>query len=190
MLDRMSVRVTGEDDIAWAKFSELYMPVMRAYFLSENGVTPVEADDLVQDLFLRLVNVVRTGGYDPKKGRFRTFLTAMMRHILIDRHRRRAADRADLKCPLEGCRSISPEPDAATLVDVRWRMSLRSAIIDHVFTRTAVSPLHRDIYRAYVLEGAKARDVAKRFGVTEMTVRQVKSRIGRMIAALERAYAD
>ena len=85
---------------------------------------------------------------------------------------------------------VDPQPDAAALVDIRWRMSVRSAVIDHVFTRTAVSPQHRDIYRTYVLEGVSVKETAARFGVTEAFVRQVKTRIGRMIAALEREYVD
>ena len=191
LLARMAARgATCEDDVAWAKFAELYQPVMRAYFLSESGVSPVEADDLVQDLFVRLVNVIRTGGYDSTKSRFRTFLVSLMRHILIDRHRRRTADRADRRAELEDDEKADPAPDAAALVDIRWRMSVRSAVIDHVFTRTAIAPLHRDIYRAYALEGETAKATAARFGVTEVLVRQVKARIGRMVAALERKYAD
>ena len=191
LLAKMAARgATCEDDVAWAKFAELYAPVMRAYFLSESGVTPTEADDLVQDLFVRLVNVIRTGGYDSAKSRFRTFLVSVMRHILIDRHRRRMADRADRRDQLEDDVKVDPQPDAAALVDIRWRMSVRSAVIDHVFTRTAISPQHRDIYRTYVLEGVSAKETAARFGVTEAFVRQVKTRIGRMIAALEREYVD
>ena len=192
LLEKMAARggATCEDDVAWAKFAELYTPVMRAYFLSENGVSPVEADDLVQDLFVRLVNVIRTGGYDPAKSRFRTFLVSLIRHILIDRHRRRQADRADLQDELSDDVKADPQPDAAAMVDIRWRMSVRSAVIEHVFTRTAISVLHRNIYREYVLEGVSAKDVAARYGVTEALVRQVKVRIGRMISALEREYTD
>ena len=52
--------------------------------------------------------------------------------------------------------------------------------------RTALSDQSRAICRAYVLENGDARDVARRFGVTPEVVRQVKSRVNRMIAALAR----
>jgi len=52
-------------------------------------------------------------------------------------------------------------------------------------TKTALSKQTKDIYRAYVIEELPIKEVTKRFGVSENVVSQAKTRVGKMIAALE-----
>ena len=175
---------TGEVDADWSRFTEVYAPVIRAY-VSMEGVSPGDVDDVVQDVFVRLVEVFRRDAYDRGRGRFRTYLVTIMRRLLIDRLRRRAAAHADDQVPLEEADLVSERPDAATAYDIKWRAARHAAALEHVFTHTALSPQSREIYRAYAQEGEKAESVAKRFGVTAETVRGVKLRVNRMVAALE-----
>ena len=72
---------------------------------------------------------------------------------------------------------------------VKLRQAEFRALLNHVFTQTALSDQSRAIYRAYALEEGDAQEVARRFGVTPEVVRQVKSRVNRMIAALARRLA-
>ena len=46
------------------------------------------------------------------------------------------------------------------------------------------------VYREYVLEEQPVADVAARYGLTPNALRQIKFRIGRMIAAVEAAYGE
>ena len=191
--------VSEEDESAWEKFVELYEPVLRAYAAAEE-VPPDDIDDVVQDIFVRLVRVMRRDGYDRKQGRFRTYLRTIVRRVLIDRFRRQAADRAQLHEPLNedetqvadtptqmGAASL---PDAVEAFEGKWRQAQFKALLDHVFNRTALSDQSRAIYRAYALEDGDVHEVARRFGVTPEVVRQVKSRVNRMIAALARRLED
>ena len=149
---------------------------------------------------MRLVRVMRRDGYDRKQGRFRTYLRTIMRRVLIDRFRRQTADRTQLHEPLNedetqvadtpthaGAASL---PDAVEAFEEKWRQAQFKALLDHVFNRTALSDQSRAIYRAYALEGGDVHEVAGRFGVTPEVVRQVKSRVNRMIAALARRLED
>lgn len=45
-------------------------------------------------------------------------------------------------------------------------------------------------YCAYALEGEPAVEVAARLGITVNALRQVKFRVGRMIAAVEALYGE
>ena len=187
--------VTAEDESAWAQFVELYEPVIRI-FASEEAVPPPDVDDVVQDVFLRLVRTLRRDGYDRSRGRFRSYLRTIMRRVLIDRFRRTQAARLDVHTPIDEdefhASDILPGanapqlPDAAEMFDERWQKACLNAALEHVFTRSALSDQNREIYKAYVLEGEDAAAVARRFGVTPEVVRQVKSRVNRMIAALVR----
>ena len=187
--------VTDEENDAWAEFVELYEPVIRAYIAVE-GVASSDADDAVQNVFMRLVGILRRGGYDRSKGRFRAYLKVVMRRVIIDLFRRQTAARMDVQVPFEEEESdggpnlpeamTSLSPDAATAFEAKWQKARLSAALNHVFTQTAISDQSREIYRAHALNGEDAREVARRFGVTPEVVRQVKSRISRMVAALVR----
>lgn len=184
LLRLMADPVTGAVDANWSRFTEVYAPVIRAYVLME-GVPAADAEDVVQDVFVRLVDVFRRDAYDREKGRFRTYLVTIMRRLLIDRLRRRCAARVDVQVPLEEVELVSEQPDAAVACDIKWRAARHAAALEHVFTRTALSPQSREIYRAYAEEGEKAESVAKRFGLTAEAVRGIKLRVNRMVAALE-----
>ena len=189
--------VTEEENEAWAEFVELYEPVIRAYIAVE-GVASSDADDAVQNVFMRLVGILRRGGYDRSKGRFRAYLKVVMHRVIIDLFRRQTAARMDVQVPFEEEESdggpnlpeamTSLSPDAATAFEAKWQKARLSAALNHVFTQTAISDQSREIYRAHALNGEDAREVARRFGVTPEVVRQVKSRINRMVAALMKRF--
>ena len=189
--------ITDEENDAWAEFVELYEPVIRAYIAVE-GVACQDMDDAVQNVFLRLVGILRRGGYDRSKGRFRAYLKVVMRRVIIDLFRRQTAARMDVQVPFEeeetDGRPSLPEamaslsPDAAAEFEAKWQKARLAAALNHVFTQTAISEQSREIYRAHALNGDDAREVARRFGVTPEVVRQVKSRINRMVAALMKRF--
>ena len=83
--------VLEDDESNWGQFVEMYEPVIRA-FLSVEGTNENDLDDAVQDVFMRLVRIMRREGYDPSRGRFRSYLRTVMRRVLIDRFRRQEAD--------------------------------------------------------------------------------------------------
>ena len=56
---------------------------------------------------------------------------------------------------------------------------------EHVLTKTRVSDLNKRLYRSYVIEERPIDEVAREFGVTRNQVSQTKTRIGRMVAAIE-----
>ena len=187
--------VTDEENAAWTEFVELYEPVIRAY-VTVGGVAPPDMDDTVQNVFVRLVGILRRGGYDRSKGRFRAYLKVVMRRVIIDLFRRQTAARMDVQVPFEeeetdGLSNLpeamaSLSPDAAAEFEAKWQKARLAAALNHIFTQTAISEQSREIYRAHALNGEDAREVARRFGVTPEVVRQVKSRINRMVAALVR----
>ena len=187
--------VTDEEESAWKRFVELYEPVIRAYAAVE-GVPPGDVDDVAQDVFVRLVGIMRRDGYDRSRGRFRTYLRTVMRRVLIDRFRRQTAARVQQHEPLDEDEAqasdalmqacAASQPDAAAVFEEKWNRAQFKALLDHVFTQTALSDQSRAIYRAYALEGGDTGEVARRFGVKPEVVRQVKSRVNRMIAALAR----
>ena len=85
LLRKIAEYANGDDSAEWARFVELYTPVIRTFICAREDLGEADADDVVQEIFVRLVNVLRAGIYRPEKGRFRAYLGTMVRRLLIDR---------------------------------------------------------------------------------------------------------
>jgi len=202
LLRKIAELAAGDDAAEWAAFVELYTPPLKSFIRTINAnLSPEAVEDAVQDVFIRLVDVLREGKIDRAKGRFRAYLASMTRRLLIDRYREALVRPGVVPSP-----SPSPSPmdlsslpasdalssvDPGMLFDMRWRLAVRVAAIDHVLTKTAVSEQSKAIYRALQglssgFEGLSPHEIAIRFGVTYDVVKQVKSRLDRAVAAIER----
>ena len=144
---------------------------------------------MVQDIFLKLVNVVQSGGYDASKGSFRAFLSTMIRRHLVSLYRKDQARGAGLHVDIEDVEPTVPA-DVAEQIDVKWRMARHQSAIEHVLTKTAISAQSRAVYRAYVEDEMPLDDVAAKFGVTKAAVYKIKSRVEQMAAIIEEEFAD
>jgi len=174
----------------WVKFFELYQPVIRNF--AEYAGAKSDIDDVVQDVLVKLVDVFRSGTYRPDKGRFRAFLATITRREVINRWQKaqvRAADR-HVSLNRTTAQEIAVQPEAAELLDAKWRLAQHAAAVEHVLTRTALAQKSKDIYRAYVLEERPIGEVAKAFGVSRNVVSQVKTRVDAMIADFEAMLRD
>ena len=190
LLRKIAEYANGDDAAEWARFVELYTPVIRAFIGARGDEAPSDVDDVVQEIFVRLVNVLRAGTYRPEKGRFRAYLGTMVRRLLIDRHRRSLARGAGETVSAEEVEILDETPDAAAYVDMHLMEARHAAAVEHVLSRTMLDPRTVAAYRAYALNGEPAADVATRLGITHNALRQIKYRIDHMIAAVEAAYGE
>src|SRR5579871_6328073 len=83
------------DAAAWAEFVGLYQPLVTAY-LRKRGVPEHEVDDIVQEVFTRLVPAMARFELVPERGRFRTWLWQVTHSALMDHvHRRSVRQRSE-----------------------------------------------------------------------------------------------
>lgn len=181
------------DEAAWTRLFELYAPAIRAFAEEHGGAG--EEEDVVQEIFLRLVGILRDGkvkvGGDA--GKFRRYLTTLIRNELVSRWRRRQARGGDqvvsLDDPAAGM-ELGVGPETAALIDAKWRVARRKAAVGWALTKTALSAQSKMVYRAYVIEGRPIGEVASTFGISRNSVSQIKTRVERMVAAIEAEFAD
>lgn len=190
LLRKIAEFANGDDSAEWTRFVEMYEPVIRHYIAAHGGVPDSDVDDVVQEIFIRLVDVLRTGAYKPGKGRFRNYLGAMVRRLLVDRHRRAVARGEGRIVPIDEAVAENDAMDAATIVDVRLRAAYHAAVVEHVLSRTMLDPRTVSAYRAHVLEERPAAEVAAAHGMKINALRQIKHRINSMIAAVEATYGE
>ena len=192
LLVRLASDRTGiRDEAGWTRLFELYAPAIRA-FAEERG-SEDESEDVVQEIFMRLVEVLRDGrvkvGGDA--GKFRRYLATLVRNELVSRWRKRQSRgegaSVSLDDPGSGVEAFV-DSDAAAIVDVKWRLARHKAAVDWTLSKTALSPQSKAVYRAYVIEGRPIGEVAAEFGISRNSVSQVKTRVERMIAAVEAEF--
>ena len=226
LIKRIAELRDSNDAVEWEKFVELYTPPLQHFVrlvgrgqAPSGGLSPSEIDDVVQEIFVKLVEVLRTERIDRTKGRFRDYLAAMTRRLLIDRYRAALVRPQSGTVPIDSGsvpgdsspfgnrqvdksanRQISPwgqtppspgtvpiegmDPGAA--LDIKWRLAVHNAAVEHVLTKTAISKQSADVYRALTGRGQTPKEVARQFGLSYDAVKQIKSRIDRAIAAVEK----
>ena len=187
LIARMAAQITGEDEAVWVKFFDLYQPVIRHF--AEYAGAKSDTDDVVQDVLVKLVDVFRSGAYRPERGHFRSFLATITRREVINRWQKAQARAAGIHVPIDDVELAVP-PEAAAMLDAKWRLAQCAAAIEHVLTRTALAQKSKAVYRAYVLEERPIGEVAKAFGVSRNVVSQVKTRVDAMIADFESMLRD
>ena len=186
LLARMAAEHTGASETSWTRFFELYQPVI-VKFAAFSGAGR-EAEDVAQDVFVKLVEVFRRSAYDPAHGTFRAYLATMIRNEVVNRWHKAAVRAADRHVSIDNDAhpvEIAAPSETAAILDARWRLARRQTAVEHVLTKTALSEKSKAIYRAYVLEERPIEEVAAAFGVPNNTVSQTKTRVARMIAAHE-----
>ena len=180
---------SGVDDVAWARFVDMYGPVVHhLVHLLSPGISDADTDDAVQDVFVKLVNILRSGAYDSAKGKFRTYLSTLVRRLLIDRYREAAARRRDRQVEIEVAEEIAVEDDPGAWMDAKWRIACRMAAERRVMEDSALAEQSREVWRLLSAEGLSVKEAARRLGIPANTVSKIKRRIETRIAAVLALY--
>ena len=192
LLARLIARETGVDQSAWRIFFDRYQPVMVAFARMKGAGD--DAEDVVQEVFANLAKVFRAGCYVRDKGRFRNYLAKMLKNEMVSRFRREQVRPEGNSVNLDAVGDaangeLRVEPSFAEVEadDKAWELARHRAAVEHILSKTALSEQSRRIYRELMATGDNCAEVARRLGLPPATVRQVKSRVTRMIAAFKKA---
>ncbi|MBP5320636.1 MAG: sigma-70 family RNA polymerase sigma factor [Kiritimatiellae bacterium] len=190
LLERLAVEATGGgSDAAWSRFFELYTPAMKRFvLLIDHNHDP---DDVVQEVYRHLVKILSERRYRAEKSRFRTFLKMLIRRRLIEIYRWEQAHGAGNTVSLSDLANepIVP-PEQGIALDLAWVRARHEAAVEHVLTKTALSAKTKAVYRAHVIDGISAGEVCRRFGIDGNNLRQIKFRVERAIALIEKELSD
>ena len=184
LLTQIAADAAGEDEAVWTELVELYQPAMRG-FLLKHGAQDSEVDDILQNVVVRLVGILREGKYDKRRGRFRAYLSTLLYHELIDCARKAQARMEHRRVPVEEDSAVV-EPEALAAVEREWLAECHAVAVRHILENTALAETSKAVFRELERTGDTCEAVAKRMGVPATSVRQIKSRVSRMVMALER----
>ena len=113
--------VCQQDPERWRQF-DAHLPADPPGLPAEARAEGFEANDVVQDVFVKLLGKIHT--YDRAKCRFRTWLFSVAHHTLIDHARRRASH----KKALDGwvANMLQASPSDSVRMEREWTGSTAS----------------------------------------------------------------
>ena len=189
LLMRIADLAAGEDEAEWARFVELYSPAIGRFIrLLDPDMPDADVDDMVQETLVKLVALLRGKAFDPQRAKFSTWLGAIIRRQMVDRMRRRQARKEDSQVPLDTEIPSSADSDPAAKLDIAWRLACHQTAVRHVFTKSALSLQNQRIYLMATADGLSPREIAQQLGIKENVVRAIRSRVAKMIEAVERQF--
>jgi len=164
--------------VRWTEFHNKYAEPMRA-FMRANYPT-IEADDVLQEAFVALVNCLPRYQYVPDEhGHFHNYLLGIVKHKAEDARRRQAKE-AVIKTALaeeEATRPATFQQTADHEEDEAWGKSVMEAALDQLLADDSISAATREVFRHVALMHEKPADVARAFGITRNNVDQIKARL-------------
>ena len=184
LLTRIAADAAGEDAAVWTELVELYQPAMRG-FLLKRGTQDSDVDDIMQNVVVRLVGILREGKYDKRRGRFRAYLSTLLFHELIGSIRKARVRMEHRRVPM-GEDSAVAESEALVAVAREGLAECHEAAVRHILERTALAETSKVVFQELERTGDTCEAVAKRLGLSAASVRQIKSRVSRMVQALEK----
>lgn len=170
LLDRL--RKTNSDQESWSEFVHIYDKLVFSVAL-KSGLSHQDAEDVMQNTFVKVTKNIKKFEYDPKKGKFRNWLCLIAR-CQVANHYRKQNNQPLIAEPLDpdGSYSIMELPDEMNDWDKVWEKEheghLRKVALTEL--KTMVNPKHYQIFEKRCIKGRSVKDVSESMGVSENEV--------------------
>ena len=173
------LRADPRDQAAWSEFVARYGPKIVRWCRGW-GLQDSDAEDVTQDVLLKLHRLMATFVYDPA-GSFRAWLKTLAHHAWQDLvAERRRAGLADGGVRLvEFLQSLQAGEDLVEQLDAEFRREVMDRAMERV--RPRVAPHTWDAFRLTALEGWTGAAVASRLAIKITRVYGARSEVQEMI---------
>ncbi len=164
------------DEAAWSRLLDLYTPLLFGS-ARRQGLAEDDAADLVQEVFVTLLQTLPTFQYDRQRGHFRDWLRTLLLNKLRDRQRRAAREEKMLA-------RLEPEqeaPDEAALFcEAEYQRELTGRALRLI--QTDFAPSTWKAFWETVVEGRPADEIARELGLSGNAVSIARCRVLRRLA--------
>jgi RNA polymerase sigma-70 factor (ECF subfamily) len=170
------------EGLRWEEFVALYGPLLLAWGRSDFGLQPSDADNLCQEVLVRVWRGI--GTFDPARGRFRAWLYTCARNAACNLRRARRGEQVDLP-PEVDCRDRAL-PDGEDLDAALARLEEDGFDVDDL--QRAVSAVRARVqpatWKAFLLcefFELTAKETGALLGMQPVAVNQAVFRIRQML---------
>ncbi len=152
---------------AWERFFLLHDPKVRGLVWTCFDASD-DQDDIVQEVWFEIIKRITEGSYDPRRGRFRCWISMVIRNKVIDLARAHGRKCVSEFCDLEAvpCHRL-PDP-AVSYERRRQQQVVRGAMKD---LKERISVTSYQALQLYWIEGRSVIQVAADLGLTPDQVR-------------------
>jgi RNA polymerase sigma-70 factor (ECF subfamily) len=156
----------AEEPEAWRQFVDLYTPILFA-FAGRLGLQEADAEDLVQETLVQLLQKLPQFRYDRRKS-FRAWVWTVMRHKVLESRRRRQPQAAEL-----------PDVAIPDELDRLWQEEYRQQLVGRALEimRSEFQPSTWKACWEHAVAGRSAAEVARELGMTVGAVYAAKFRV-------------
>jgi RNA polymerase sigma factor (sigma-70 family) len=184
---------TGDDEASWQEFYRTYGGLIR-FFAEKAGLTPDEAEEVVQETAIGVARRLPEFVYDPKVCRFKTWLLNLTRWRIQDQLRRRKAlgrfntpgvsggsGQGSLECDsIDQTATVERIADPTVLEfgaewDAAWEKNLLSRAVESV--RLRIDERQFQVFDFSVTKGWTPAEVAQTLGISRAQVYLTKHRV-------------
>jgi RNA polymerase sigma-70 factor (ECF subfamily) len=177
MNDNMQTRKTllervadPHDDLSWDEFYNFYKDYVFVIVVNM-GVDRHNANDLVQEIFVKAWKALPDFDYSSRKGRFRSWIATITKNTV--RTRFRDSSRRPQTDEL-GEDLFRHEAQINKIIEVEWKKFVASKALE-----TIKSEFSEKYIEAFIdlMHGMKVTDAAEKYGLKEPTLHVYKTRI-------------
>ncbi len=179
-------RILDGDEESWDTFYANYSRLV--YAIGERSGLPADdCEDLVQEVMRTIFNNKDRFRYDSSAGKFRTYLTGIVKHKVCDFYRRRD-DRVITMGEEAVLEAAEPANRLEDVCAEEWKNHLLNVALMEL--REKVDPGTFDAFQMYVLQERQPRDVADALSISESSVYVYKNRCVKHLRAIIDKYRN
>jgi RNA polymerase sigma-70 factor (ECF subfamily) len=179
--------VCKHDPERWREFDSIYRPILHAY-LRKRGLNNVQASDLIQDIYVKLLTRIHT--YDRTKSSFRSWLFTVAQRTLIDGARRQAS----YEKALDGwaVQAIQATPSDSARMKQDWIKIHQEKILEHalVKVRARTSSKVWACFEQRILRNRPAAKISEDLKIEPNAVYVNASRVLKQVRAVCREFDE
>lgn len=173
------------DQDAWEEFVEVYRRFIY-HVLNRMNVNENDFDDMVQEVLLRLWE--KLGTYDPEKARFRSWLSFVIRNIVINSIRKKSLHVEKMEQLTDQLSSKSSQTEVEKMIEREWKLhvsNMAMTAIKELFSGKAVQVFELS------LQGLDNAQISVKLGIGQNSVKVLKSRVkSRYMAEVQRLITE
>ena len=165
-------RVLNGDEESWDTFYANYSRLV--YAIGEkSGLSADDCEDLVQEVMRTIFKNKDCFRYDSATGKFRTYLTGIVKHKVYDFYRKRD-DRVVAMDEESVPEAVDPSNRLDDVCTEEWKNHILNVALMEL--REKVAPETFDAFQMYVLQDRQSREVADALSISESAVYVYKNR--------------
>ncbi len=187
---------SGSKD-GWEEFYEAYAEMIFKLAV-QKGLSPTEADDVVQETIISVYKQMPQFTYNPQQGSFKGWLYNLVQWRITDQFRKRTpespARRENYHAPVPG-RTATVERVAdpnGNELEAEWDAQFQQTTVDKALLRLRrkVKTKHYQIFDLVFVQGRPIREVAASFGISAANVYLIRHRLGALLKREVKSVRD